>query len=204
MSIGVRSRAPVPRAFPPRAERTDFLAHLRKVLGDPAGCKQTVVWNGQVAGNIVSWSQEERRLVGYWQRRRTKRRATRTGDGGILVAMQPRTTEELVRVFAEEVNAQDQCIMQGDHRQGNRHAKKYMVAAQELLARGDEAIDRFCALLDHPLTGVRVTAAAYLLASRTEQAVATLRPIAASGVGLPSLGAQMTLQRYERGELEIK
>ena len=43
-----------------------------------------------------------------------------------------------------------------------------------------------------------------MLASRTEQAVATLRPIAASGVGLPSLEAEMKLRRYERGELEIK
>jgi hypothetical protein len=77
-------------------------------------------------------------------------------------------------------------------------------AGRELLARGDEAIDRFCALLDHPLTGVRVVAAVYLLASRTEQAVATLRPIAASEVGLPSLEAEMTLKRHERGELGIK
>ncbi len=68
---------------------------------------------------------------------------------------------------------------------------------------GESAIDLFGTLLGHPLTGVRVAAAAYLLASRTERAVATLRPIA-RGVGLPALDAEMTLQRYERGELKIK
>jgi len=120
-------------------------------------------------------------------------------------SLKKKTTEELIRVFAEEVNAQDQCIMAVDPnpRQGNRHAKKYIAAGWELLARGETAIDLFCTLLDHPLSGVRVGAAAYLLASRTERAVATLRPIA-KGVGISALGAQMTLKRYERGDLEIK
>lgn len=53
-------------AFPAREEWTEFLAHWRKILGDPSGCKQTIVWNDRVAGNIVSWTHEERRLIGYW------------------------------------------------------------------------------------------------------------------------------------------
>jgi RimJ/RimL family protein N-acetyltransferase len=53
-------------AFPAREEWTDFLAHWRKILGDPACCKQTIIWNGQVAGNIGSWPQEGRRLIAYW------------------------------------------------------------------------------------------------------------------------------------------
>lgn len=105
-------------------------------------------------------------------------------------------------MFAEESNAQIQCIMQGKPNEGNRHARKRIAAAKELLSRGDPAIDVFCKLLDHPLNSVRVAAAAWLLASRTERAVATLRPIARS-VGLPALEAQMTLERHERGQLEI-
>ena len=122
----------------------------------------------------------------------------------MATSLRKKTTEELLRVFADHRHAQTQCIMRGDSRQGNRHAKKYIEAGSELLSRGDAAIDLFCTLLDHPLTDVRVAAAAYLLASRTERAVATLRPIARSGVGLPSLGAEMTLERYKRGELELK
>jgi len=53
-------------AFPPREEWTAFLAHWTKILGDPANRAQTIVWNGQVAGNIGSWPQEERRMIGYW------------------------------------------------------------------------------------------------------------------------------------------
>ena len=54
-------------AFPPREEWTAFFAHWStKVLGDPASCKQTIVWNDQVAGYLASWSQEELRLIAYW------------------------------------------------------------------------------------------------------------------------------------------
>jgi RimJ/RimL family protein N-acetyltransferase len=53
-------------AFPGRKEWTDFLAHWKKILGDPTCCKQTIVWNDQVVGNIGSWPQDERRLIGYW------------------------------------------------------------------------------------------------------------------------------------------
>jgi len=53
-------------AFPPRKEWTDFLAHWTKVLGDATCCKQTIVWNERVVGNIGSWPQEQRRLIGYW------------------------------------------------------------------------------------------------------------------------------------------
>lgn len=54
-------------AFPAREQWSEFLAHWQtKILGDPACRKQTIVWNGEVAGNILSWPKEERRLVGYW------------------------------------------------------------------------------------------------------------------------------------------
>jgi hypothetical protein len=119
------------------------------------------------------------------------------------MALRVPSDDELTTVFADAVMAQARCIDQGDARTGNRHAKKYIAAAREILARGEEAIELFSNLLEHSDTGVRVAAAAYLLKSRTDRAVATLRPIA-KGRGLASLGAQMTLKRYERGELEIK
>lgn len=116
--------------------------------------------------------------------------------------MQERTPEELTGDFAEAVIAQDRCIEQGNAREGNRHAAQYIAVAREILARGDPAIEVFCSLLNHSSVSVRATAAGYLLRSRTERAVAALRPIA-EGRGLAALGAQMTLERYERGELEI-
>ena len=52
-------------AFPAR-DRAAFDAHWVEVLGNPAAVKQTILLDGQVAGNIGSWAQDGARLVGYW------------------------------------------------------------------------------------------------------------------------------------------
>ena len=51
--------------FPAR-ERDAFDAHWERLLADPSLWKKTIVFEGQVAGNVVSWEQDGRRLVGYW------------------------------------------------------------------------------------------------------------------------------------------
>ncbi|MFI5683776.1 GNAT family N-acetyltransferase [Streptomyces sp. NPDC051636] len=52
--------------FTPRP-REAFLTHWRKnVLGDPGCLVQTVTVDGEVAGNIVSWWEGDRRFLGYW------------------------------------------------------------------------------------------------------------------------------------------
>ncbi len=53
-------------AFPAR-ERDAFFVHWRdKVLGNPNGIARTILCDGVVAGNIVSWLHDDRREVGYW------------------------------------------------------------------------------------------------------------------------------------------
>ena len=52
-------------AFPPR-DKEAFDAHWVKVLGNQTNVIKTIVWNGNVAGNIGSWEQSGERLVGYW------------------------------------------------------------------------------------------------------------------------------------------
>jgi RimJ/RimL family protein N-acetyltransferase len=52
--------------FPAR-DLDAFMTHWRtNVLGRPLVMKKTIVVDGEVAGNIVSWAQGSRRLVGYW------------------------------------------------------------------------------------------------------------------------------------------
>lgn len=51
--------------FPAR-DRETFDAHWERVLADEANTVKTIVFEGQVAGNAVSWEQDGRRLVGYW------------------------------------------------------------------------------------------------------------------------------------------
>jgi RimJ/RimL family protein N-acetyltransferase len=53
-------------AFTPR-DREAFMLHwATKVLGDRTALARTVLLDGDVAGNVVSWIQDDRRLVGYW------------------------------------------------------------------------------------------------------------------------------------------
>ncbi len=56
-------------AFPAR-DREAFMAHWIKILGDDSVVKKTILYNDEVAGNIVCFEQSGRRLVGYWLERR--------------------------------------------------------------------------------------------------------------------------------------
>ncbi|WP_424536341.1 GNAT family N-acetyltransferase [Sphaerisporangium viridialbum] len=52
--------------FPPR-EREVFMAHwATRILGDPTVLVRAVIVDGELAGNIVSWWEQERRFIGYW------------------------------------------------------------------------------------------------------------------------------------------
>jgi RimJ/RimL family protein N-acetyltransferase len=50
----------------PARDRDAFVAHWAMILGNEVVTKKTVVVDGDVAGNVVSWEQDGKRLVGYW------------------------------------------------------------------------------------------------------------------------------------------
>ena len=58
-------------AFPAR-DRETFMAHWAKIMADETNILKTILCDGQVAGNIVSWdqsgehSEHSEREVGYW------------------------------------------------------------------------------------------------------------------------------------------
>jgi RimJ/RimL family protein N-acetyltransferase len=52
-------------AFPSR-ERDAFMAHWTKIMADDSVMLKTVLFDGHVAGNIVSFEQSGKREVGYW------------------------------------------------------------------------------------------------------------------------------------------
>ncbi len=53
-------------AFPAR-EREAFMTHWRtKILGGSGNRATAIVVDGCVVGNILSWNQDDMRLVGYW------------------------------------------------------------------------------------------------------------------------------------------
>jgi RimJ/RimL family protein N-acetyltransferase len=51
--------------FPART-RDAFMAHWTKIMADPSVQVQTILFNGEVAGNIVCFEQLGEREVGYW------------------------------------------------------------------------------------------------------------------------------------------
>jgi RimJ/RimL family protein N-acetyltransferase len=52
-------------AFPAR-DRAAFDAHWARILADASSIKLTVVVEGEVAGNVLSWASGGDQLVGYW------------------------------------------------------------------------------------------------------------------------------------------
>jgi RimJ/RimL family protein N-acetyltransferase len=52
-------------AFPARDEAA-FMAHWTRTMADETVILKTILFRGEVAGNVVSWEHEGRRKVGYW------------------------------------------------------------------------------------------------------------------------------------------
>jgi RimJ/RimL family protein N-acetyltransferase len=52
-------------AFPTRSKEEHF-AHWSKIRADPNATLRTIAVGSDVAGNVVSWRDGARRLVGYW------------------------------------------------------------------------------------------------------------------------------------------
>ncbi|MFF0866538.1 GNAT family N-acetyltransferase [Nonomuraea sp. NPDC003560] len=72
--------------FAPR-ERVAFMTHwTTRVLGDPTVLVRTVTVGGEVAGNVVSWWEGQRRFVGYWLGRPFWGRGVGTAALGLFLA----------------------------------------------------------------------------------------------------------------------
>jgi RimJ/RimL family protein N-acetyltransferase len=52
-------------AFPAR-DREAHMAHWARILANPDNIMKTIEFDGQVAGNLVSWDASGERDVGYW------------------------------------------------------------------------------------------------------------------------------------------
>jgi len=52
-------------AFPSR-EKDAFMAHWAKILADNSNIIKTILFDGHVAGNIVSFEMVRERGIGYW------------------------------------------------------------------------------------------------------------------------------------------
>lgn len=50
----------------PSEERDVYMADWTRILVDESNILKTILFNGQVAGNLVSWEESGERGVGYW------------------------------------------------------------------------------------------------------------------------------------------
>ncbi|RKG87628.1 DUF2019 domain-containing protein [Corallococcus sp. CA049B] len=108
------------------------------------------------------------------------------------------TLEELVEQVAKHVAAQTDAIHRGDPRTGNKHARKYGAALDQLMAHGDAGRDALLVLFKHERTDVRAAAAAQLLRYRTAEATAVLEVAAKEG-GIGAIDAIMALKHWREG-----
>jgi hypothetical protein len=107
-------------------------------------------------------------------------------------------TQSLVDQFAEDVAKQTDAIWKGDHRTGNKHAKRYIATFRRLRALGNRGRNALAGLLCHERPDVRVSAAAFLLRHRTAEALAVLRE-ASAGTGMVAFEAAQAIKRWEDG-----
>jgi len=52
-------------AFPARDRQAHF-AHWAKIMADPSNMVKSILADGKVAGNLGSWNDSGKQLVGYW------------------------------------------------------------------------------------------------------------------------------------------
>lgn len=105
---------------------------------------------------------------------------------------------ELVKEFAHCVVAQSEAIAKSDPNSGNKFAKRYIAAFQELRSHGDEGREALAVLLTDNRSDVRVMAAAYLLRHCESRARAVLEA-EAKGTSFVAFGAAQALQRWTEG-----
>lgn len=74
-------------AFPAR-DRHAFFTHWRtNILGSPSALMKTIAVGGEVVGNIGSWDQDGKRLVGFWIGRAYWRRGIATAALAEFIAV---------------------------------------------------------------------------------------------------------------------
>jgi len=107
--------------------------------------------------------------------------------------------EQLINKFAENIIKQNQYIENGNSREGNICAKKYISAFKTLVDLfGDEGRESLSRLFNHDNEGVRQMTAAFLLKYKTNEAKKVLEELV-KRKGLISFNASETLKRWEEG-----
>ena len=108
----------------------------------------------------------------------------------------------LVKQFEENVIAQTEAIKKGDSKSGNRFAKRYIQAFQELRILGDEGREALTILLKSERNDIRVMSAVFLLRYKNKEAIAVLEE-ASKEKSLIGFEATEALKRWWEGNWSL-
>ena len=87
-------------AFPPR-DRDEHSAHWDRIRADGSVLLRTIVAEGEVAGNVVTWVQDGHHEIGYWLGREYWGRGIATAALSLFVAL---VTERPLYAWVAEHN----------------------------------------------------------------------------------------------------
>ncbi len=111
-----------------------------------------------------------------------------------------KSIDQLVEQFEDSVLEQKRQIHGGSVSKGNRAARRYMQAFDDLRTYyGDEGREALAHLLNHESEDVRGMAAGYLLRYCTDRAMPVLEDIARRSLGFIQIDAAFCLKHWEEG-----
>lgn len=112
-------------------------------------------------------------------------------------------TETLIAAYRQAALRHQSAIEQGRSRTATRAAQRIVELAQKIRLGGPEVKQAFLELLQDEHPAVRSWVAPYALEFAPEQAVPVLKELAAGTFGVPSLAAEVVLERWEAGTLDL-
>jgi hypothetical protein len=107
--------------------------------------------------------------------------------------------EPLVQLFADNVIIQSESESVA---KGNKAARKYLRAWDQLIKEGDAGRDALSVLLAHPHPRVRIMATAFLLRYKHKEATTVLIDIIQNHPNY-AFGAEQCLKRWEEGAWQL-
>jgi hypothetical protein len=111
-----------------------------------------------------------------------------------------RSIEMALIKFEEAAIKHSEATEQGDYKTGNKNYT-LLTKATNILKKDNE-LEKLSRFLNHKSVGVRLWAAAYLLAISDKEGLRVLKQIA-SETGIHSLTAKTTISEWEKGTLKL-
>ena len=106
--------------------------------------------------------------------------------------------QKLINDFSFYVIKQNEMIREGNWKEGNKYAKKYIKCYEEIKKLGEDAKRKMLILLEHENDSVKTMAATFLLRTYTDKALQILNQIS-KRKDIIGFEAKQAIERWEEG-----